>query len=417
MSILRTTTSQKRIFMWNSIGSAVYAISSFLLLIIVVRICGADEGGIFSIGYAIAQLMLTIGVFEATTFFATDAENRFTYAQYLGFKLITCALMIVVSIVYVLSFGYDEHKTFVAYALCLYRLFEALAQYWFAAFQKEGRLDIGGFSTTCRSVIALVVFAASLALQGGVVLSMILSSLSEFAWILAYDIPRFRKIRKIGKPDFSLKPLLRLFSACFPLFISAFLSIYLGNVCKYAIDEVGTEYMQTVFNVLFMPSFVINLFVGFFIRPSLTHMAKLWLKQEIKTLSKVIVRLLLVVAGVTTTVLVVSAFAAIPVLELFYGIDLSNCLPALLILLLGGGFLSAATVFYNAMVVIRAQNCVLAGYAVVIIIAQLVAMPLVVFAGVEGASIAYTISCLGLFLGFTFIFIWAAHRRMKKWIH
>ena len=150
--MLRTTASNRRIVIWNAAGSAVYALSSFLLLIIVIRVCGEVEGGIFSIGYAIAQLMLTVGVFESTTYFATDAGNRFSYAQYLAFKIVTCALMVAASAVYVLSFGFDAHKAAVASALVAYRLFEALAQYWFAAFQNEERLDLGGFSTVWRSV-------------------------------------------------------------------------------------------------------------------------------------------------------------------------------------------------------------------------------------------------------------------------
>lgn len=413
--LLRTTASQKRVFIWNSVGSAIYAISSFLLLIIVVRVCGVDEGGIFSIGYAIAQLMLTIGVFEATTYFATDAEDRFTYAQYLGFKLVTCGLMIVASVVYITSFGYDAHKTLVAYALCAYRLFEALSQYWFAAFQKENRLDIGGFSTTWRSVISIVVFASALVLTKDIVLSMLLSSASEAVWICCYDIPRLRRIRSVGKPDFSLKPLASLFAACFPLFISSFLAIYLGNVCKYAIDAVGTAEMQTIFNVLFMPSFVINLFVNFFIRPSLTHMAELWLKREVRAFMKTIVKLLGAVVGVTLFVVVGCIIVGIPILEAFYGIDLEGCLPALLILLFGGGFLSASVVFFNAMVIIRAQNGVLVGYVLGIVIAQLIATPFVVAAGVMGASVAYAISCAGLLLCFVLVFAWSARVRMKKW--
>lgn len=413
--MLRTTASQKRVFVWNSVGSAIYAISSFLLLIIVVRVCGVEEGGVFSIGYAIAQLMLTIGVFEATTYFATDAENRFTYAQYLGFKLVTCGLMIVVSVIYITSFGYDAHKTFVAYALCAYRLFEALSQYWFAAFQKENRLDVSGFSTTWRSVISIVVFALALVITEDIVLSMLLSSASEAVWIGCYDIPRLRKIRRVGKPDFSLKPLMSLFAACFPLFISSFLAIYLGNVCKYAIDAVGTEEMQTIFNVLFMPSFVINLFVNFFIRPSLTHMAELWLKREVHAFAKTIAKLLGAVVGITVFVMVGCAVVGIPVLELFYGIDLAGQLPALLILLLGGGFLSASVVFYNAMVIIRAQNGVLVGYVVAIVIAHLIATAFVVAAGILGASVAYMISCIGLLLCFVFVFVWSARSRMKKW--
>lgn len=415
MSVLRTTASQKRVFIWNSVGSAIYAVSSFLLLVIVVRVCGVDEGGIFSIGYAIAQLMLTIGVFEATTYFATDAENRFTYAQYLGFKLVTCGLMILASVVYISSFGYDAHKTLVAYALCAYRLFEALSQYWFAAFQKENRLDVSGFSTTWRSVISLAVFASALVLTEDIVLSMLLSSASEAVWICCYDIPRLRRIRRTGRPDFSLKPLASLFAACFPLFVSSFLAIYLGNVCKYAIDAVGTEEMQTIFNVLFMPSFVINLFVNFFIRPSLTHMAELWLRREVRAFMRAIVKLLGAVVGITLFVTAGCAVFGIPILEMLYGIDLEGCLPALLVLLLGGGFLSASVVFFNAMVIIRAQNGVLVGYVLAIGIAQLVATPFVVAAGVMGASDAYAISCAGLLLCFMLVFAWSARRRMSKW--
>ena len=97
--MLRSSASHKRILIWNAAGSAVYAASSFLMLLIVVRLCGDVEAGIFSMGYAIAQLMLTIGVFESTTYFATDAANRFSYEQYLAFKIITCVLMVIVSIV------------------------------------------------------------------------------------------------------------------------------------------------------------------------------------------------------------------------------------------------------------------------------------------------------------------------------
>ena len=396
-------------------GSAVYAVSSFLLLIIVVRVCGVDEGGVFSIGYAIAQLMLTIGVFEATTFFATDAENRFTYAQYLGFKLVTCGLMIVASIVYITSFGYDEHKALVAYSLCLFRLFEALSQYWFAAFQKENRLDIGGFSTTWRSALSIAVFALTLIVTRDVVVSMVLSAASEALWILGYDVPRLRMIRRVGRPDFSLKPLGALFAACLPLFVSSFLAIYLGNVCKYAIDAVGTEQMQTVFNVLFMPSFVINLFVNFFIRPSLTHMADLWLQRDVRAFAGVILKLLFAVVCITAFVVVGCVFLGIPVLELFYGIDLAGYLPALIVLLVGGGFLSASTVFFNSMVIIRAQNGVLVAYALAIVIAHLVATPFIVAAGVMGASVAYAVSCAGLLACFVLVFAWASRRRVKAW--
>lgn len=415
--MFRETASRKRIYLWNGAGSAVYALSSFLLLLVVVRVCGSEEGGVFSIGYAIAQLMLTVGVFEATTFFATDAQNRFTYAQYLGFKIVTCALMVVVSIVYVLSFGYDAHKALVAYSLCAYRLFEALAQYWFAAFQKEERLDIAGFSTVWRSVISIALFVAVLLACGDVVAAMIAATASEAVWIVCYDIPRLRRIRTVGRPDFSPRALGGIFLACLPLFIGSFMSIYLGNVCKYAIDAVGTEHMQTVFNILFMPSFVINLFVNFFIRPSLTTLAALWAGHDARGFARIIVRLLGVVAGMTAAVELACLAVGIPVLELFYGVDLEGCLPALAVLLAGGGLLSASNVFYNALVVIRAQSGVLIGYAVAIAVTSLVASPLVAASGVWGASVAYAASCAVLLAAFGIVFFLFAREKMRYWKH
>lgn len=413
--MLRATASNRRIVLWNAAGSAVYALSSFLLLIIVIRTCGEVEGGVFSIGYAIAQLMLTVGVFESTTYFATDAGNRFTYAQYLAFKIATCALMVAASIGYVLSFGFDAHKAAVAYALCAFRLFEALAQYWFAAFQKEERLDLGGFSTVWRSVLSIAAFAGVLVAFRDVVAGMVAASLVEAVWIACYDVPRLRRIVRIGRPDFSPKPLMGLFLACLPLFVSSFLATYLGNVSKYAIESVGTEQMQTVFNILFMPSFVINLFMIFLMRPTLTRLAKLWLAHKAKPFMHIIAILLAAVAGITVAVVGACALVGIPLLELLYGVSLDGYAAPLLIVLLGGGFLSASNVFYNAMVVIRTQNAVVVGYLAAIAVAVLVSVPLVETAGVAGASIAYALACLVLALCFAALFAWGATRCMRRW--
>ena len=406
--MFRTEASHKRIVLWNAAGSAVYAASSFVMLLVVVRACGDVEAGIFSMGYAIAQLMLTIGVFESTTFFATDAEEEFSYAQFLAFKVLTCAAMIIVSVIYVISFGFDAHKTAVAYALCAFRLFEALAQFWYGAFQRLERLDLGGFSSVWRSIIAIALFAGIIIATKDVVAATVAASISEAIWIAAYDIPRLRMIVKVGTPDFNAKALAKLFWACLPLFVSSFLAAYLNNVSKYAINEVGTEQMQTIFNVLFMPAFVINLFLIFFMRPSLTTLARHWLHRETKPFTMILLKLLAISAGLTAAVEAACAIVGIPLLEWFYGISLDGQLWALLIVMLGGGLLSASNVFYNALVVIRAQHSVLIGYIVAIVVATAAAAPLVVSQGVMGACIAYCIACGSLVLAFGITFAIAA---------
>ena len=71
--------------------------------------------------------------------------------------------------------------------------------------------------------------------------ALVAAAAVEAAWLACYDVPRLARIVRVGRPDFSLKPLIALFLACLPLFISSFLSTYLGNVGKYAIEAAGTE--------------------------------------------------------------------------------------------------------------------------------------------------------------------------------
>ena len=64
----------KKAFLWNMIGSTSYSVSSFLYLMVVTRICGVAPAGFFSLSYATAQLLLTVGRYGMRTYQATDLE-------------------------------------------------------------------------------------------------------------------------------------------------------------------------------------------------------------------------------------------------------------------------------------------------------------------------------------------------------
>ena len=53
-------TTEKKNFMWNMVGSTIFSAASMLLSLIVIRIMGADEGGIFAIAITVAQMLAFI---------------------------------------------------------------------------------------------------------------------------------------------------------------------------------------------------------------------------------------------------------------------------------------------------------------------------------------------------------------------
>jgi len=397
--------SNKRIFFWNTTGSICSSCTSFLLLLLVTRICGADEAGNYSIGYAIAQLMWTVGVFEATTYTATDTGYRFSDEQYLAFKILSLMAMVVSSVIYVWSFHYDIHKGTLALVLCLYRFFDALSLYYFGVLQRQGRLDISGFTIAWQTILSLVAFSLVLLMTHDAVMAVLIASVAEIIWIAAYVIPRWHHIKITGHPDFTPSVMAHLFIELLPLFLGTFLANYLYNIPKYAIDGVGTAKMQTVFNVLFMPTFVINLFLLFIIRPALTPMAENWSAGRRKEFFGTVRKLLLAVVGITIVIIVLGVTIGIPLLEFFYGIDLTGYKITFIIILIGGGFASASSVIYDALVIIRKQSLVLVAYGLAVLSGILVATPLVAFAGIDGAGLVYVISCVVLLIMFIVMFL------------
>ena len=400
----QTKPSNKKIVFWNAAGSLCSAASSFLYLFITTRICGAEVAGDWSITIAIAQLMWTIGVFEATTYFATDATDRFTSEEYFGFKFLTCALMALVSVFYVLSFNFTQDKNTLAFWLCALKLVDAFGMYYFAAFQKAGRLDISGFSSVWQVLVSVISFTAVILTTQNVVWAVIAATVLKALWILIYNNKRLDEVAPISGPDFNSKAMKDLFLELLPLFCATFLANYLSNVPKYAIENLGTSTMQAAFNIIFMPSFVINLFVIFVMRPLLTPLATTWAKGDVKKFLNTTTKIMLAVFGMTALVLLGSWLIGIPILEFVFKVDLSNCLKALLIVMLGGGLASASSVLYNDIIILRRQRLVLLAYGSAVVVSSLLANPLVANMQLEGAAWTYLISNAVLLVVYTVIF-------------
>lgn len=64
------------------IGSTCYSGSSFLYLLVVTRVCGAQLAGFYSLSYATARLLLQVGRYGVRTYQATDLEHKYIFSEY-----------------------------------------------------------------------------------------------------------------------------------------------------------------------------------------------------------------------------------------------------------------------------------------------------------------------------------------------
>lgn len=377
--------------MWNMLGGIATSLASVLLLLAVTRVSGPEIGGIFSIGFAAAQMMLTIGCFGMRTYQATDVIQEYKFEDYLSSRIITCCIMIICSIFYAYIFYYNSEKFLIVIAMCILKMFDAFADVFEGQFQQISKLDIASKSLFYRTFFSTTIYIIILIVINDILITTIITSLINVILLYIFTIVPAKKYFKIAI-IFKWNKIKSLIKECFVLFTSTFLIMFIYNVPKYAIDQYMYIEIQTYYNILFMPAAVINLFSGFIFRPLLTTLATYFNTHDKDIFKRITYKLIVVIIGLTIFVLVVGELIGISILSLIYGVDLSAYKQELLIILCGGGVSAIVSLIYHVITVIRKQKWLLSGYISSMIITVVIVPKLVKELGMLGASVGYLIS-------------------------
>lgn len=402
---MKKTVTVREVFIWNFVGSLSNSLVSFVLLMIVTRLFDYKYSDIFSLAWAIAQLMVTIGTFQVRVFQATDTLEQHKFNNYLALRIFTTTAMCISSLVYVIYNGYDKYKSTVILLLCVYRAIDAFADVYEGYFQQKERLDLSGKALSCRvwtSAIAFLIvsyFTRSLILSSGimVITAIVCVVLTDFIWL-----------KKLGFSKISLKEMNRfkdnlgLLKKCIPLFINAFCITVIYNAAKVCIEEAIAagelfEGAQTYYSVLFMPAFVINLFL-IVLRPLITKLAITWNLKKIAEFRKLVFKIILGIMGFSIVVIIGGAVIGVPILSILYKVKLRNYVFEFVLILLAGGFNAMLNIFDNSITIMRKQYLLLIPYIICTLVIKLVTPALVDKFKLTGAAYSYLFAMIFLLI-------------------
>lgn len=401
-------------YIWNMAGSMLMAFQSVIMLMILTRTLGLVEAGVFTIAYANANLFLTIGKYGMRYFQVSDVKNQFTFAEYRLSRVVTSAAMIAVSVAYTLyaavSNGYTAEKTQVILWMCLFKVVDVIEDVYHGLYQRKNRLDVASKILTLRMILTIIVFGLGLVILRDLLLSLIIATiLTTLLFILS--IRWTYSGIQIGNERVEKRNILLLLKVCFPLFAGSFLSFYIGNAPKYAIDARLTDELQACYGFIAMPVFVIGLLNNFIFNPMLFHISVLWNEKKVKAFVLKTIFQTGVVALITIVCMVGAWLIGIPVLSWLYNTDLAPYKAELLILLLGGGFLGLSGLLNAVITIIRYQKSLMWGYAIMAVLAYIFSDRIVKQYEMMGAAALYTILMGGLCVIFTGIFIFGIMRK------
>lgn len=387
---------KKSEIIWNTLGSFVESLLSAILLMFCTRLNGTEIAGMFSISFATATILNAIGDFGIRIYQVTDTNRKYKFGDYLLAKIIAVVGMVIIGIAFVILSGYTAEKLWICISLIIFKVIDNLSETYQGEFQLRDRLDLGGKSMVIRVSSSLLMFFIIDLMTKNVIISCITLVITNLLLFLLWDVRILSKFKEI-EIEFNKIHIKEILIECFPLAISTCLSLYIINATKYAIDNFGDYTMQTYFNVIYMPTFVINLVSAFVIKPFLKPFGYLWNSREYLKFVKSIGFIILVLAVATVGIDIACALLGVPVLSFIYGIDLAPYKVEMILLVVSGFFYASATVILYALSTIRKQKLTTLAYIITSALTLVVSNICVHKWQMQGAIISNMITTITLF--------------------
>lgn len=235
---------------------------------------------------------------------------------------------------------------------------------------------------------------------------LISSAFLFFLYDRKYTLPR-KKAQGTGTP----KDVARLARDVLPLFLQAFCLMYINNAPKYAISHACSQEIQNIYNILFMPTFAINLFGLFIFRPMMLHIANTWSQGKFREFGKRVAVIFGLIQSITGFALIGTWLLGIPILSALYRVDLEAYRADLVIAMAAGGVNALCTFLYYVIIAIRSHKLLPLGYGCAFVFSAAAAGPFVRHWGIRGGILNYLCSVVVLAAAYLLIFCAAFKKR------
>ena len=239
--------------------------------------------------------------------------------------------------------------------MCACKAVDCLEEVFEGRYQQKGRLDRSGKLVTFRLLVSIGGMIAVLLVTRDL-LTAVWWGVFLAAAASALIIWRYRETAAFERTAFSFSGIVGLMRECFPVCAANFLSFYLINEPKYAIDTAMDETAQACYNFIAMPVFVIQLLNMFLYQPMLIRMTASWENGRRKEFLGYFGRICGALALISAPILLAAWILGIPVLSWLYATDLSALRTELLLIMTGGIFLAFNGFYCAVLTIMRKQK-------------------------------------------------------------
>ena len=344
--------AQKKDYIWNSIGSFLQSAISPILLIVITRLNGVGDSGLFSFAMSLSVVFWAISLWGGRTYQVSDVKKEFSSGDYIVVRFISSLIVAVFSISFCILSGYDLIKTELIMVLVSFKILESIADSMYGVLQIHNKLYIVGISLTMKSVFGFMLFTLVDILTKNIIYGALSIFLVNIAVVIFYDIPWMKHVESVGLTKKNIMQAGKIMKKTAEVFVVVFLTMFSLNIPRYFLDKYHYDQIG-YFGIMAMPITLLTLFISFVLQPNVVNLSELLKKKKIKEFTKIVSKIDFITFTLGILFIVSSYLIGVWVLNTVFGIDINNFRIDLTIMVIGAVANAFVSIYVNLLIILR----------------------------------------------------------------
>ena len=344
--------AQKKDYIWNSIGSFLQSAISPILLIVITRLNGVGDSGLFSFAMSLSVVFWAISLWGGRTYQVSDVKKEFSSGDYIVVRFISSLIVAVFSISFCILSGYDLIKTELIMVLVSFKILESIADSMYGVLQIHNKLYIVGISLTIKSVFGFIIFAIVDILTKNIVYGALSIFLVNIVVVIFYDIPWMKHVESVGLTKKNIMQAGKIMKKTAEVFVVVFLTMFSLNIPRYFLDKYHYDQIG-YFGIMAMPITLLTLFISFVLQPNVVNLSELLKKKKIKEFTKIVSKIDFITFTLGILFIVSSYLIGVWALNTVFGIDINNFRIDLTIMVIGAVANAFVSIYVNLLIILR----------------------------------------------------------------
>jgi O-antigen/teichoic acid export membrane protein len=414
-------------FTWMLSGNVIFGASQWAFIVIIAKLGTPELLGKYALGLAICTPVVLFTNMQLRSVQATDMGNINSFIDYLGVRLCSSFLAVVVILFILALAGYDVDTSLVVCCYGMFKATESISDIAYGYFQKLECLDNIAISMMLRAVLSLTGFWIAFKMTNSLVVAILTSIICAVIVILCWDIRRIRMLAELRgmhegldffryfllKAKANQEKIKRIVFTSLPLGIGAVILSLANNVPRYFIERVQSEYELGIFSALayFMLTGVTVIHaLGQSVMPRLAGHAE---SNDYKGFKRLLIKVCLLGAVIGLLGIIICWFFGRELLVLIYSTEYEQYSTAFLILMFSAALSYVASFLSYALLAVKQYKMQLYANTLSLLFAVMGSVQLIPKYSVKGAAFTMLLIYASL-LGFNLVFLIVSSGVLKR---